>query len=251
MARGIVRTVVRVLRRRPALMCFPALSAGTMALVVAAVWVQPLEGIWERARDGRAPSSAQYAAFALVLALLSCVGTYYSAALLHSVHGLAAGERPAIRVSLGAALRRLPTLVGWSLLSSGLGLMLQALESTAGLSLLFEMVGLSWSLMTFFVLPVIVAEGNGLFSSLRRSLALGRRELGNWVAGGVRIFATTALVLIVGIIALIFAVESGSFTVVVAAIGAVLTLWLLTGLLFATASGIYRMTLYRQAVERV
>jgi hypothetical protein len=34
---------------------------------------------------------------------------------------------------------------------------------------------MSWSLLTFFALPVIVVEGGGLFPSLRRSPALGRR----------------------------------------------------------------------------
>lgn len=250
MRRGIARTVARVLRARPGLLVFPALSAGTMALVTAAAWALPLNDAWRRVRAGHAPSDAQGAAFVVMVALLSCVGTYYTAALLHSVHLLEAGERPAFRVSLGAALRRLPVLAAWSLLSSTVGLLFRGLESTAGLSIVFESAGFSWSLLTFFVLPVLMVERAGLLASLRRSLALGRRELGNWVAGGVRLFLTTALVLIVSLVALILAAESESYTVLFATLGSVVALWLLTGLVTATASGIYRMTLYRQAAER-
>lgn len=77
------------------------------------------------------------------------------------------------------------------------------LESTAGLLWIFELAGLSWTLLTFFVLPVIVVEGGGLLTSLRRPLALGRRELGSWIAGGIRLFVTTLLVLAAGVIVMI------------------------------------------------
>ena len=245
----VVRTAVRALRRRPALLLFPALSAVALGLVVLGAWVVPLHGVWERASRDQAPTSAQYAMLVLLVALLSCVSTYFSAALLHSVHGLLKGDRPAITASLVAALRRLPTLVGWSLLGSTLGLLLRALESTAGMSWIFELAGLSWTLLTFFVLPVIVAEHGGLLPSLRRSLALGRRELGSWIAGGVRLFITTALVLTAGVVVMIFAIETDSVSVMLASAGAVLLLWFLAGIVVSAASGIYRMALYHRAVR--
>ncbi|MFC1441927.1 DUF6159 family protein [Streptacidiphilus sp. N1-10] len=217
-----------------------------MALVA---WVLPLRSVWERARHDQAPTAGQYAMLLLVVVLASCVSTYFSAALLHSVHALLSGERPAVRASLGAVLRLLPTLVGWSLLGSSLGLLLRILESTAGLSWIFEMAGLSWTLLTFFVLPVIVVERSGLLTSLRRSLALGRRELGSWISGGIRLFITTLLVLAAGVVVMIYAVESDSVAVMLASAGAVLLLWLLTGIVVSAATGIYRMALYHRAVR--
>jgi hypothetical protein len=245
----VVRTAARALRRRPALLWFPVLSATVLGLTVLAGWMMPLHGIWERARHGQAPTDSQYTMLLLLAAVLSCVSTYFSAALLYSVHALLGGDRPAITVSLGAALRRLPTLVGWSLLGSSLGLLLQVLESTAGLSWIFELAGLSWTLLTFFVLPVIVAERGGLLPSLRRSLALGRRELGDWIAGGVRLLVTTLLVLAAGVVVMIYAIESDSVTVMLASAGAVLLLWFLAGIVVSAASGIYRMALYHRAVR--
>ncbi|WP_035799152.1 DUF6159 family protein [Kitasatospora mediocidica] len=219
-----------------------------LALVLLAAWVVPLSGVWQRVEQGQTPTTAQSAGLVVLLALLSCVGTYFSAALLHSVHGLLAGGRPAIGTSLRSVAGRLPTLVGWSALGSTLGLLLRVLESTVGLSLIFELAGLSWSLLTFFVLPVIVVEGGGLLPSLRRSLLLGRRELGSWVAGGVRLFVTTVVVLLAGVSAMIVAVESDSPAVMFAAAGSVLTLFLLAGILSSAVSGAYRMTLYHRAV---
>jgi len=245
----VIRTAVRALRRRPALLCFPALSTVALGLVALAAWVMPLHRVWERASHDQAPTNVQCAMLLLLVVLLSCVSTYFSAALLHSVHALLSGDRPAVSASLSAVLRQLPTLVGWSLLGSTLGVLLRIFESTAGLSWIFELAGLSWTLLTFFVLPVIVVEQSGLLTSLRRSLALGRRELGSWISGGIRLFVTTLLVLAAGVIVMIYAIESDSVAVMLASAGAVLLLWLLSGIVVSAATGIYRMALYHRAVR--
>jgi hypothetical protein len=121
-------------------------------------------------------------------------------------------------------------------------------ESLAGLSTLFELLGFSWSLLTFFALPVIVVEGTGLVASLRRSLSLGRRSLGRWVVGGLKLFVTTTLVVIGAIVVLILAVESDSLTILFASIAAVIAVMLLLTVVNSAASGIYRTSLYREAV---
>lgn len=248
MRRGVIGTVAATLRRRPALLCFPALNIATLGLLAAA-WILPLRAVWEQARLNQSPTVPQSAVIVLLLFLSSCVGTYFTAALLHSVHGLLAGGRPGIRASLGAAVDRLPVLVGWTLLGSSVGPVLRVLESTAGLSWLFDLAGLSWSLLTFFVLPVIVVEGGGLLVSLRRSLTLGRRRLGSWVAGGLRLFLMTAFVVLTGVAALILAVETDSATITLTVAGAVVALWLVAGTVYAASAGIYRMTLYYGAVH--
>ncbi|MCC3778160.1 DUF6159 family protein [Streptomyces sp. UNOB3_S3] len=247
MKRGIVRTAFGMLRRRPALLCFPAMNVAALAAVLAAAWVLPLNGIRDRALDNQTPTTTQTVGLFALLALLSCVGTYFTAALLHSVRALLADDRPTIRASLGAMLRRMPTLACWSVLGNTVGVLLQIAESTAGVSWLFDMAGLSWSLLTYFALPVLVAEGSGLLTALRRSLALGRRELGAQVAGFARVFLTTVLVAVVGVAALILAVETDDVAVMLAAAGGVVVLWLLTGIASSTLSGIYRMSLYHRA----
>lgn len=245
---GIIRTTARVLRQRPGLLCFPLLGLLTVAAVLAASWPLVLDGVWERVEHGGAPTGAQSVAIALVLWAASALGGIFTAALLHSVHALLGGERLPLGASLRATGRLLPTLLSWSLLSLVAGSLLRTGESLAGLSTLFELVGFSWSLLTFFALPVIVVEGRGLVASLRRSLWLGRRSLGSWVAGGLKLFITTTLVVIGAIVVLILAVESDSLAVLFTAFAAVVAVMLLVTVVNSAASGIYRTSLYREAV---
>ncbi|GHI01764.1 hypothetical protein Scel_00850 [Streptomyces cellostaticus] len=248
MKHGIIRTAARVLRQRPGLLCFPALGLVTVALVLAASWPLLLQEVWHRAGRGQAPTQAQSAAMGLVLWVASALNSVFTAALLHSVHTLLGGERLPLGASLRATGRRVPTLITWSLFSLVAGSLLRTGESLAGLSTLFELLGFSWSLLTFFVLPVIVVEGTGLVTSLRRSLALGRHSLGQWVAGGLKLFITTALVVIGAIVVLILAVESDSLAVLFATFAAVVAFFLLVAVVNSAASGIYRTSLYREAV---
>lgn len=118
MKRGIVRTAFGVLKRRPALLCFPAMNVAALAAVVTAAWLLPLSGVRDRALNDEAPTTPQTAVVFALLALLSCVGTYFTAALLHSVHALLEDRRPTIRASLGAILRRMPVLACWSVLGT-------------------------------------------------------------------------------------------------------------------------------------
>ncbi|MEU3354905.1 DUF6159 family protein [Streptomyces sp. NPDC037389] len=248
MRRGIIRTAFGVLKRRPALLCFPAMNIAALAAVLTTAWLLPLSGVRDRVLDGQAPTTPQTVELFALLALLSCVGTYFTAALLHSVHALLDDDRPTIRTSLRAMLRRLPTLACWSVLGNTVGVLLQIAESTVGVSWLFDVAGLSWSLLTYFALPVLVVEGSGLLTALRHSLALGRRELGAQVAGSMRVFLTTALVAAMGVAALILAVETDDVAVMLGVAGGVVLLWLLTGIVTSTMSGIYRMALYHREV---
>jgi hypothetical protein len=139
-------------------------------------------------------------------------------------------------------------LTAWTLLAAVLGSMLRVLENTAGLSVVFELLGLSWSLLTFFAVPVLVLEGAGLVSGLRRSLVLGRRQVGRWVTGTLRVWITTILVGLAALAALVLAVETDDPAVMAAVAAGVVLLLLLTGLCQAAATATYRVALYRRAV---
>ncbi len=145
----------------------------------------------------------------------------------------------------------MPTLLAWTFFSLGVGSVMRTGEGMLPVALFFDALGFTWSLLTFFVLPVIVIEGGGLFRGLRRSLALGRGSARNWFVGGFKLFLTALLVAVLSVVVLIFAVESNSLAVVLAGLAGIVAAVLLVTVLNSAASGIYRVTLYRDAVARV
>ena len=60
--------------------------------------------------------------------------------------------------------------------------------------------GLGWSLATFLVVPVLVAEGLGPIDAVRRSSQLLKRTWGEQIAGNVGVGAVFFLAFVVAIV---------------------------------------------------
>ena len=81
---------------------------------------------------------------------------------------------------LGAANSRLPQIFAWSLVSATVGVLLKLLENVhEKLGEIISMVlGTAWTIMTFFVVPVLVVEKVGPFEAISRSTAILRKAWG-------------------------------------------------------------------------
>ena len=100
------------------------------------------------------------------------------------------GGDPTVSDGFGAALARLPQIAGWALVSATVGLILKAIESNSERfgEIVSGLMGMAWSITTFFVIPVLVIEGVGPIESVKRSLAIMRQSWGeslgaNWGIG--------------------------------------------------------------------
>ena len=92
-----------------------------------------------------------------------------------------AAATPNIRSGLNAAATHIPAIIGWALISATVGLILQALRSNTEnfiARLAIGLVGGAWAYITYFVIPVLVAEGVGPVSAIKRSGGLFRQTWG-------------------------------------------------------------------------
>jgi hypothetical protein len=103
--------------------------------------------------------------------LVSFATIFCNVALVHVVARRWRGEPAGIADGLAAASRRLGAIAGWSVLTTTVGLALQPLERlTLGIGQL--LVGVAWSVASFFVVPALVLERRGPVRALRRSTAI-------------------------------------------------------------------------------
>lgn len=111
-----------------------------------------------------------YYTLLLAYLALSCVATFFNAALVGAAH-ISMTERDSIyRDGIAAAFRKLPSLLIWSLLSSTFGLLISILDEFRTTSrLIHRLMGAVWGLYTFFVLPLIVLDRANVFMAIGRS----------------------------------------------------------------------------------
>ena len=131
----------------------------------------------------------------------------------------------------------------------------QARESEAAVlgivsAIIISLIGAAWTLITFFVVPLIVIERRPLAEAFKTSLSMLRRTWGEQVAGsfGLGIAGFVGFLAAAAVTALLFVVLSplGAAGIVTAiAIGVVLIAGV--ALVFATLDGIYKAALYTYA----
>ena len=184
---------------------------------------------------------------------------FFNSALVFAAHERLAGGDPNIRSGLKGAWYRIVTIFMWAVIAGTVGLILNILAGKARESggifglishIIISLLGAAWTLMTYFVVPLIVIERRPLGEAFKTSLSMLRRTWGEQVAGsfGLGIAAFVAFLIAAGIIALLFFILSplgAAGVVTTIAIGVVLIAGV--ALVFATMDGIYKAALYNYA----
>lgn len=102
------------------------------------------------------------------------------------------GGDPTLGSAFGAAKKRAWNIFLWSLIAATVSLLLNAAREQArkggGVGAIIALLGLGvlatvWELITFFVVPILVAEGLGPIASLKRSLTIFKSTWGTSVVG--------------------------------------------------------------------
>jgi hypothetical protein len=196
----MARASFSILRRYPRLIVFPIIS-GTVFLIVTGLIVAslmpqlgPLHRIaapfWDRL-DGDGQPWFYIGAFAGLYAL-TAIALFCNAALLHCALRCHAGEQPSVRAGFAAARARMPQILGWALVATTVGVILNAIENGLknNLGIFGSLIGglfeFGWAAASYFVLPVLVVEGVGPIGAFRRASALLRSNWGESLAGETR-----------------------------------------------------------------
>ena len=133
----------------------------------------------------------------------------------------------------------------WALITATVGMILRSLQERAGIlgRIVLGLVGIAWTVLTFFVVPVLLFEPVGVGDAIKRSGSIFRQRWGENFIGngtiGLAIFFVSIPVLIVG----------GLITAAVPVLGIVL-LVVAIGALMAVGSattGVFNAALYRYA----
>lgn len=189
----ITREVWQVLRKDPKLLVFPLLSTAVTTLLVVTIasasLLIPNFGQWVVGTivgldDDKVHPAVQLAVgiaciFAVYLVQWFVV-IYFNCALVGCALMRFSGGEPTVGDGLRIATKRLPQVFAWALVASVVGTVVSALEdrlsSVARASASF--ISVSWAVSTYFVLPVLVEEGTGPITSVRRSVNSLRKTWG-------------------------------------------------------------------------
>jgi hypothetical protein len=171
---------------------------------------------------------------------------FFNAALIAAALERLRGGDPNVASGLRAATTHLPQILGWAIVAATVGLLLQIARSRTDNFLgriALSIVGGVWAYMTFFVVPVLVAEGIGPISAIKRSGSMFRKTWGQQFAAS---FGFGLFYLVAGLVAFLPAAAIFAISPIAGLFLGVL----LVGLAFGTVQaleGIFKAALYEHS----
>jgi hypothetical protein len=129
---------------------------------------------------------------------------FFNTALACSALRAFRGEDVSVMTGLRMAVKRIPTLLAWTLVASTVGLVLRLIEERADSVARFfsEILGALWSLAIVLVVPVLAAEELGPVQALRRSATLFKKTWGEDVGGSLGGMMVVGLLLLLVVLPL-------------------------------------------------
>ena len=223
-SRTVTKQAWGVIKENPYMLLFPVVSGmlAIMAFLIVAgigLGVMGVTTVEEQATSDETSSSF------LIVGIIILVVAAYLATLITQIFmgGLVKctdeelqGRDSGFGAGLRASFSRLGALMGWAGIQTAVGWLLSAVRGDASNNnaivailrlVLASLLAVAWSIITFFVLPLIILRGKGPLQAIKESVQLIRKTWGMQIAGNVRIGGLIALVAVLP--GILFAVVGG------------------------------------------
>lgn len=252
-----------LLRANPTLTALPIISGVAQIAILAsfagAIFVtggfdRLMRAVSQSTEPGHGAAIEHAVAWPIVLAFYLVaffVQTFFTTALVGAALEHFAGRPGTVAAGLSVAMKRLPQILGWTLVNASVGLLLQLIAERVGLigQIVIRLIGFGWAIATYFTVPVLAAEGVGPITAVRRSVEVLRRRWGESlllnVGVGALLTIGTALICF-GIFAIAFTASVGlqSPVPIIVGIALVIAVVMVAAVLSTTITGVIRAALY-------
>jgi len=199
----------RVLLQDKEMLLFPLLGGLFSILYTAALLYPTIISDIVQGADASQLTVIEYVLLFLVYFGLAFIATFFNVCVVYTTRTRFSGGDATFMDSIKFALSRIGKILAWSAVSATVGLILHAIDRAARraggvgatvLHVLRSVLGLAWSVITVFVVPVMVYENLGPFASIKRSVEALKKTWGESLIRHYGLGLMQGIVLFVGIL---------------------------------------------------
>jgi hypothetical protein len=177
----------KVLKENQQLIIFPFLSGISLLLVIGSFFTITLANAgWDPENIGEVSSAGYYALLFLFYLVNYFIIVFFNMALIHCTRMYFKGEEVSVKAGLQFSLSRVGAIFSWAVFAATVGLILKTIQENSGLlgKIITGIIGIVWSVTTFFVVPVIAYENLGPIGAFKRSTQMMKQKWGESLAAG-------------------------------------------------------------------
>jgi hypothetical protein len=245
----LTKLSLRVIRKDKEILLLPVLSALTTLLVMASFVVGIfLTTGFEQISDGSATIFWVALAFAFYF-ISYFITIFFNAAVIGCATIRLNGGDPKIKDGLKVAMDNVGRILAWAVLAATVGMIIKAVQQRVGIigKIVMGALGVAWTLVTYFVVPVLVYEKLGPWGAVKRSASVFKSTWGEMIVGNLGLGIIFFLFGLVGLVFIVLgALVGGPVGLVVGLIAAVVY-WLILAVVKTAAEGVLVAALYRYA----
>lgn len=186
----------QVLKQDRELMLFPILSfVGLLGLLAPAAGLMfGLKGVDSQ----EALQPVGYVVIGLYYFGAAFITVFFNAALIGSATVRLQGGDPTLGDGLRLAWSHKGRIAGWAALTGTVGIILRLVSNKAGFigQIVIAIVGAAWSMITYFVVPVLLYEQVGVGEAVKRSAQIFKARWGEQFIGGATVSGAIFLLML-------------------------------------------------------
>jgi hypothetical protein len=245
---ALVKTSWNILVDDKKLLVFPVLS-GIVTLMVILTFVLPLLFAGQFLNVTPIGPVLYYGLLFAFYLVSYFVVIFFNTALITCVNARLTGKDMTSGEGLSNAVRHIGSIFAWALISATVGLILQIIHDKAGFigQIATAIVGGVWSLVTFFVVPILILEDKGVVDSVKESVALIKKTWGESIVGSGSIMLIFVAIGIVGLLLVMATLLVGNMIMFGIALVLFILLVVVLAIVASAMQGIFVTALYTYA----
>jgi len=238
-----------VVRKDKEILIFPVLSA----LVTFAILASFIVGVFFAMNPIDSSTEAfgpVFVVFAFAFYLVAFfIALFFNAAVIGCAMIRLNGGDPTVKDGLRIAKENVGRIFMWALLAATVGLIIKALQQRVGFigKIILGFIGMAWTLVTYFVVPVLIYEKHGPLGAVKRSAALIKGSWGETIVGNLGLGIIFVLLGLAGLLPIIIGVAIGTFAAIAVCVIVAVVYWVVLAVLASAAQSVLVAALYRFA----
>jgi len=248
----LVKESFEVLKKDKEIMLFPVISAIVTVLLLISFLVPVFLLNFKDTSSGismEMTGNYYYILLFVFYVLSYFIVIFFNTGLITCANIRLNGGDPTFRDGFNNAKKHVGKIFVWALVSATIGLVLNLISERSGMlgKIAAALIGMAWSLLTFFVIPVMIFENIGVFESIKKSGHLFKKTWGENVIAQFSMGFIFAILGILGIIPIVISFLTGSFAIIILAFAITVVYWVILGIVSASLNGIFVAALYNYA----
>ncbi len=249
---ALMRASWDVLKKDKTLLLFPLLS-GICCLMVLLSFAVPMfiTGAWHPPARGasQVDVTVYYGILFLFYLANFFVITFFNTAIISCAMLRMAGGNPTVGDGFREAAARLPQIAGWALLSATVGLILRIIEDRSKWvgRIVAGLLGMAWTVTSFMVVPIIVAERKGTFGELKGSTEVLSKTRGEQLVGSFSFGMVFGILSLPAVAMIVIAIILGNTWMLMLSIGLAVGYLIVLSLVQSALQSIFQAAVYLYA----